>query len=465
MHNRVLNFVFASVLGMSLQTVAAHSQTLYQEAEDYRLGNNVEIDLERSLELHKESAAEGRDTSLVRMASIYIQLGQPEDALAALERGIERGHGFSEQVWARFHVNGVFGALSEPELGIQTLEEIVTETDADWARYALARAAELGTGRPTNIGFAISEYEKLAEANYAPALNQLAEIASRGTSGERDLQKALTLYQKAYEAGNSSSILKIARTHHELGDVEKSKEFYELAIKNELPSAEAEFARLHFLNEFADESDKSFGASWLEDQAESGDVSAAIEAIRLWERKSRRINSLDLDKVLVVLKESADLGDARAARAYLRALRVLRWKIPNARSLHANAVEKYDPLLIGSTRFREKFFASYDRNNHRTSTVEATEYIRGLNGSEFVNAAMGLRANERTAFVYLIQSELKELGYYSGSINGKATRSTLRAMLRFCRDVGAYDTCIHGPLLFSSSNAISKGIALKRATQ
>ncbi|CUJ17895.1 tetratricopeptide repeat protein [Cognatishimia activa] len=465
MQNRVLNFVLAAVLGMSLQTLSASSQTLYDQAEDYRLGTSGEVDLEKALALHSESAAEGRDTSLVRMATIYIQLGQPENALAVLERGIARGHGFSQQVWARLHVGGKFGALSEPKLGIQALEDIATETNAAWARYILARAYENGTGVPINVGHAVSEYEKLADENYAPALRQLAEIAKRGTGAKQDLRKALSLYEQAYDAGNAGSLLSIARVHLELGNTAQAKAFYERAIENDIEYAAAEYARLHFLNEFADDSDKSFGASWLEDRAESGDVSAAIEAIQLWERKSRRISSLDLDSVLKTLKNSADQGDGRAARAYLRALRVLRWKIPNARKLHAAAVEKYEPILIGASLYREKFFASYDRNSHGASKAKATEVVRSLSGSDFVNAALGLRATEQTAFVHLVQSELKDLGFYSGSINGKATRQTVRAMLRFCSDIGSYDTCIHGPLLYSSASAISQGLAQKKGTQ
>ena len=399
------------------------------------------------------------------MATIYIQLGQPENALAALERGIERGHGFSQRIWARYHLNGEFGDLSKPELGIKALEDIVAETNAAWARFALARASENGTGVPVDVAHAISEYEKLADENYAPALGQLAEMARRGTGGAQDLRKAISFYKQAYESGNSASLLNIARAYLELGDVEQSKAFYEKAIENDIPNAASEYARLHYLKEFADASDKAFGAAWLEERAESGDVAAAIEAIQLWERKSRRISSLDLDSVLATLKNSADQGNGHAARAYLRALRVLRWKIPNARKLHAAGVEKYEPILVGASLYREKFFASYDRNNHSASKAEAIELLRNLSGSDFVNAAMGLRANERTAFVHLIQAELKELGYYSGSTNGRATRQTVRAMLRFCRDIGAYDTCIHGPLLYSSSSAISRGIAQRKALQ
>ncbi|WP_072792415.1 tetratricopeptide repeat protein [Cognatishimia maritima] len=453
-------FVVAALFGSV--AYAQSERSLYQQAEDLRLGINGPVDLGRALELHKESADLGRDTSLVRMASIYIEMGDHEKAIQALERGIVRGHQFSKQVWAGNHISGKFGELSVPESGVLALRELIAETDKPWARYRLARAYEFGTGVDRDMEAAIAEYERLADENYAPALKRLADFALRGTAQDKDLEAAVALYQKAIDAGDNRVWLSLAQAHLATGDAEAAFAAYQSAIDNDIAGAEAEFARLHFLGEFADNSDKAFGAKWLETQAEEGDLHAAMEAIQLWERRSRRINTLDLDSVLATIKSAADNGDRRAAQAYLRALRVLRWKIPGARAKHAAAVQTYRPILSGNTLYRELFFATYDRDNHSKSTRDSVATVRGLGGDEFVSGAMGLRSNEFTAFVYLVQAELRDLGLYSGPITGRATSSTIRAMLRLCRDAGVYDTCIHGPLLYNSSYEISRAIAERR---
>lgn len=459
--------VLAIMLALPLSTSAARAQneterSFYDQAEDYRLGRAGVTDLDKALALHKLSAENGRELSLIRMASIYLLRDQHQEALDALSLAKDRGQAYGRRLWAGNHLNGKFGTLSDPAVGFSEMKAIVEETQNQTAMYLLARAYEFGMGTERDIPRAIDMYEALAEDEDHNALRRLADISLNGTYGKPDRETAIALYEKAAEAGNKIALRSLARAYLVEGDIDASIATFQKATAGEDTRAASEYAKNHFLQEFGPSSDKNFGATWIENEAEAGNVEAAITAIQLWERRSRRISSLDLDAVLDVLKNAADSGNRRAAEGLARAYRVLRWKIPNARSKHKELLETHGDIMGPRSYHRERFFAVYDPDNHRQSYRESTDYVRALNADEFAQGAMGLRSTERTAFVHLVQAELKDLGLYSGPINGRMTASTTRAMLRFCRQIDVYDVCIHGPLLYSSSAEIAKGLAETR---
>jgi hypothetical protein len=50
------------------------------------------------------------------------------------------------------------------------------------------------------------------------------------------------------------------------------------------------------------------------------------------------------------------------------------------------------------------------------------------------------------AFVYLVQLQLAEEGYYNGTVNGLMTSSTITAIQGLCKSLNAKSLCRHGPL-------------------
>lgn len=431
---------------------------LFQQAEDLRLGRDGPADLERSLEIHSQLAAEGRAVSYVRMSDILNQLGRPEESLAALEAGRDAGSDFARTRLAIGHLNGQFGAVSNPTLGFEYLRDIVRTSDSDLARFNLARAYESGNGTDADVVEAFRIYEELAADGHALSLRRLGDFASNGMFGTPNAEEAAANYRASAEAGMTFSWLLLARLELERGNTEQAIDAYARANGEGLSMAGAELARLHFLEELGPSSDKEFGRNWLETEAESGNLAAATEAMILWERRSRRIDTLDIEGIVAMLDERMRAGDEAATVALARAYRVLRWRIPRARTRHAELVDQFGAQLGERHYVRERLFDIYDPNNHPASRRSAAEIVRDAEGEFYRHGVMGLRATEMTAFVYLLQKELADLGYYNGPATGQNTAATVRATLRFCADSGIYDTCIHGPLTYPASSAIAAAL-------
>lgn len=443
---------------ISTDTSQMTSNELYQYAEALRLGRGVEADIDQALELHSQLAQSGRAQSYERVALILLSQDRLIEAKAALEAGRDAGNNLARMRLAIAHVRGQFGSLSDPALGVRQLEEFTQSSDSAFARYVLAQAYQTGTGTSVQLERARAIYEDLAEDGHGQSLRQLGDFARDGTFAEPDLAAAADYYRAAAENGFDYAWLMLANLHLGEGRYAESIEAYQMAIASEISGAEAMFARRNFLEEFGPLSDRASAARILESKAENGDVDAAAEALILWERRSRRINTLDLEAVLAMLDEKMRAGDERATIALARAYRVLHWRIPQSRARHAEIVADFGDQL-GRSRMRELFYSVYDPERHPQSRQATYEIVSTLEGAEFQSAARAIRATERTAFVFLLQKELEELGYFNGTANGVFNTRSLRATMRFCEDQGIADNCVHGPLTYTASMDIIRELA------
>ncbi len=465
---RISALVFAAAIsfgaaGATAQTTAVDTSTmtsneLYQYAEALRVGRGVPADADAALALHRQLAEAGRTQSFERMSIILISQNRLDEAKSALEQGTAAGNNLAAMRLAIGHLRGQFGPASDPELGFTQLEVFVEGSDNQFARYTLARAYEEGTGTDANLEEARAIYAALADEGHGASLRKLGDFSRDGTFGDTDLQEAAGYYRASAENGFDFSWLILARLNVDLADYADAISAYENAIDAGVTSAAAEYARAHFLGEFGPLSDRALGERALETAAESGDVQAAAVALQLWERRSRRIETLDLEGVIEMLDTQMRAGDTVATAALARAYRELSWRLPNARQRHAALVTDYGDQL-GRRFFREFLHSSYDTAQHSQSRDRAYAYIQTLEGDEFAQAARALRSTEMTAFVYLLQKEFSTLGYYQGRASGVFNSSTLRAALRFCADQNIMDTCTHGPLTFSATSDIIDALA------
>lgn len=453
-----LSATLASAQTLEIDINGMSNRELYTYAENLRLGRDAEIDPDTALILHEKLALAGNALSYVRMATILLSQNRIEEAMQALENGREMGSDFARSQLAIGHVRNSFGDRSDPEFGVAELEDLLRSSDNSFAAFVLATAYESGTGTDVNIAKAREMFEDLAAQGHAMSLAKLGQYARTGTFADPDQLAAIEYYRAAAEGGFSWAWMVLANLTLEVGDYEQSIEAYEQAVANGIAKAGAEFARRHFLREFGQFSDRELGAQLLEARAEAGDVDAISEALILWERRSRRIETLDLEGVIAILDEKMREGDELATRALARAYRVLRWRIPKARTRHAQLVEEFGDQL-GRHYMREYLFDTYDLGAHASSRRAAYDVIRQLQGQEFRDGAMALRATEPTAFVYLLQKELSELGYANLRASGTMNGVTLRAVLRFCDDNEIMSTCTHGPLTYPASFDISRVLA------
>lgn len=434
---------------------------LYQYAEALRTGEAVAVDLETALTLHTQLAQGGETRSYERMAIILLELGLPEEAIQALQMGSLAGELRAQRALAMGHMRNAFGDASDPVAGVAILETYTQQADDQGALYTLANAYAEGTGTAKQPEAAIAIYNRLADQNYGRALQQLGDFARDGAFGAANPELAADYYRRAIENDHSSAWFSLARLLQEEGDYQGAIDAFQESINTGYGRAYALYAESHFLGEFGDLSDRALGARLLETGAESGEVDAAATALQLWERRSRRIQSLDLEGVLDMLDGKMREGDRTATAALARAYRQLQWRIPNARARHAELVQNYGDQL-GRMYFTEFMHSIYDRSQHRQSWQEAYDIVQPLGEDDFVTAAYALRSTEQTAFVYMLQRELIDLGYMSGAANGRFDTRTLRATKVFCEAEGIDDLCVHGPLTRPASIAIIEALAATR---
>ena len=113
------------------------------------------------------------------------------------------------------------------------------------AQHGLGMLYELGQGVPYADPKAASEwYQKAAEQNYAPALNNLARLYADGRGVKQDVTKAIELWTKAAEAGNVTARFNLGLQYGAgIGvkkDARKAAQYLLQAAESGLP--EAQFA-------------------------------------------------------------------------------------------------------------------------------------------------------------------------------------------------------------------------------
>jgi len=113
------------------------------------------------------------------------------------------------------------------------------------AQHGLGMLYELGQGVPYADPKAAAEwYQKAADQNYAPALNNLARLYADGRGIKQDVPKAIELWSKAAESGNVTARFNLGLQYAAgVGvkkDMKKAAEYLLQAAESGLP--EAQFA-------------------------------------------------------------------------------------------------------------------------------------------------------------------------------------------------------------------------------
>ncbi len=327
-----------------------------------------------------------------------------------------------------------------------------------------------------------------------------AEVLRKTASSSADISKALDIQQALYDQGNRKSLLRIAQLQAALGQGDAALKSFETASAAGSDYARFLMAQHHAQGDFGAASQPELGLSMLKEmldgpnkarselalaqlyqkgiggtQAQAntllaglalqGNSRAADFLLRNHERRSTRMSGLNLSDVTKAMEDKVDQGDTRAAKVLARAyLRLARY-IPNAAQKHKMLVADHLDMLPAAYQSAEIVSAQYNYKNHAASARDLATQLEPVTGEAFAQAALRLRGIEKTAFVYVVQKELSEMGAYSGSISGKLTRPTINAMFAYCRENEIFDTCQHGPLNYDSSRLIARAIGADKAVR
>ena len=466
----VRNLQFAALAGFlvfsSPAPLAAQSaQELYDQAQEIYRGRADETALPTALALFQRAAEGGKSASYQRIGVIQLELGNYSEAISALETAIDRGSQTAIVTLAQNHATGGFGPLSDPSKGMPVLEEQAQLTTGERAAYALATLLWAGDGVAMDQARAISIYSNLADRGNARALRTMGRLNLSGNNPElapKDLTRAIALLQEAVNQGSANALRDLGVAHIETGNYEDAQLAYSTAVQLEVSGAAADLANAHFRSLLGPVSDPAKGRAELKRLAEMGDVGAARHALRHYERRSRRITELDLDLVVANLWQATEAGNGSAARVLARYYRNLSWMMTDEREQVARLVRDHGDILGARSLAAETVSVLYDRNDHRASQARVTDYLDNLSGPGYTQALLRLRSIEIQAYLRVLQTSLRDLGYYDGRISGLASGRTIEAIRRFCQDEGIDETCKHGPVAFQSSRLIAEALEEKR---
>ncbi|WP_287031861.1 tetratricopeptide repeat protein, partial [Methylobacterium sp. CG08_land_8_20_14_0_20_71_15] len=160
-------------------------------------------------------AAEKAQTSGEAGAETKAEDGRPPIADPQTTQAITEGQQFKPAAKAAGALPAVAGMqtlsgdLAGLPPGLATLKQSALAGDGA-AVFELAVRAADARGMPRDLGLAAKLYEKLAQANYAPAQYRLAGQYEKGSGVARDLAQAKLWYGRAAEQGHARSMHNLA---------------------------------------------------------------------------------------------------------------------------------------------------------------------------------------------------------------------------------------------------------------
>ncbi|MEQ3728937.1 MAG: hypothetical protein ABNH38_16105 [Tateyamaria sp.] len=438
-----------------------YAPSIFRLAEFHYWGRDIQRDKQRAVQLFQEAADLGYDLALVSLGRALSDLGRKKEALAAYQRAIELEAKDAELRFAIAQLRGDFGDLAEPSQGFPDVTRYADEGNSR-AMLALADAYRDGRGTESDPEKSFELVKKVAETGNAYATRLLGQFYEEGVGTKADPEAAVETYRRAIQLGHDYAWVRLGLILMEEGRLEEAKMALEQGAALGAYSGELTLAKAHYEERLGEVSDRSFGAGEIARLAEAGDVQAARALLVYHERRSRRINEVDLELVLDNMTAATAKGDPWATEALLRFYRKLRWLIPEADKKRAQVFEDYGHQLRTARFVPEELWLKYDRNRPSASMREVAEIVSDYEDENFYYGMLELLYIDRNAYTYALQSELIKAGLFSGRPTGKMSGETIQSVLNFCRDIGTFDECVHGPLLFSNAKLVVDGLNRRR---
>lgn len=482
----------ASDEGTAAQIQNEEFESRYREAENYRQAIGVDLDIQRSLTMHREladagfgrslhrlgdfyyygigvaqdyrqaadyygAAAEaGHTTSLVRQSRTLRRVGAGSEALDVIEHAITLNLDGALEERSAGHLFAEYGDRSDVGFGLAETRRLADDPANQISNYQLAEAYRRGVGVDVDHAAAFQIYSALREQGHAAATERLADYYAEGVATERDPETALELYRTAASLGREGAYVPLAKLLAEIGRGEDALLAMQQGVDAGDGRAEREMAVGHLDGIFGTASDREFGRTELNRLAEGGDLRAAAMVLdRIGDGED--LNP-DLDRVLGQLDSAMQNGDGRAAETLLRFYREVPNAVDDTRGRRQAILDTYAPLIRGRVYYPELANLAYDTNNGTDAYPMLLEILREADGVGYERALLQIFWRDKNAFTYVLQSELKERDLYAGNINGYMTRNTVRGALNYCEENNIYDVCIHGPLRTPAVRLISAAL-------
>jgi uncharacterized protein len=273
---------------------------------------------------------------------------------------------------------------------------------------------------------AIKAYEKAVSGRSTHALLRLGNIYRYGRFVRANGKRAAKYYRQAADAGNAYGLYGLGTMYAErefrgIGSPAKGLEFLRGAEAAGVPEAVVAISNSYLYGRGVKRSPKQALARLIT-AMNNGNLTAARELISI-HRSGRQDHGTKL------LPRNQSL-----ARTYLE-------QIASRLGLGDLAFEN---LLFESSRVKgvSKYHRLYDR----------LQDLPPGNKSAFIRE---LRTLNPTAYLFLIQTRLKQLGHYRGKVTGQFNSATSRAVRKYCDRIKTRYFCREGPMTGQTAEILS----------
>ncbi|MEM9308062.1 MAG: hypothetical protein AAGA74_12235 [Pseudomonadota bacterium] len=296
----------------------------------------------------------------------------------------------------------------------------------------------------------------LSERGYGRASERLAYMTFKGRGTAQSNSAAIVLYEKAINDGRSASLVPLGKAYMEMGEYSLALETWSKASQAGHEKADALRSWAHATRRLGALSEAELGWTDLLSLAQSGSRDGLLLLLDAAVRKNKTPNNVEM--VLDQLHARQVDGDAKAAEALLKYYRATR---------HPNGTVETRSRLIRTTGIRSKVLVEeslYLARDQQPEDFWSASEILVLSAPNDVYArALVVTAKiNKNAYVRILQKELRLLGYNVGVESPYMNSPLILSTNKFCRDMEMTNSCIQGPLKFTTIKSVAAQLAKVR---
>ncbi|MEP2531966.1 tetratricopeptide repeat protein [Shimia sp.] len=308
-----------------------------------------------------------------------------------------------------------------------------------------------GSGVMRDVSEGLRILETSAGAGNAEAMLKLADMLARGHADKLDIEAALAFYNAAGDAGNIDALVRLAEVYRwglfGTTDRRRAHEYLERAAA--LGSKYAGFMIGQGLAErnFGKPESVEEGIELLQHAAQSGvsEATAVLASLVDGKQPAKCRPKIMLDQLSDVAAAGSIEASLRLVAAYRdgqddRGCEIARKDLNKAREALADVADDLTPETLEIQNILISL-----KTAQRSSFPEFHSRIKALAPDTRPRVMQQVIRANPNAFVYLLQLELQERGFYNGNPNGLLTSSTIRSVNALCRSLGAARFCRNGP--------------------
>ncbi|MEI2298797.1 tetratricopeptide repeat protein [Ensifer sp. MJa1] len=346
---------------------------------------------------------------LPKALDYYRQAAEKGSAIGAVRAGamIARGHGTTQDV----------------ETG-RAMVKKATESGEGEAYVVMGDLLTRGDAGKPDVSAAIKQYDEAASLGWTQGLIRLGDLYRDRKLLPSNGRRAVGYYRQAAEAGDPYGLLILGTTLSE--------------------------SQLRSVGRPAD------GVAALREAEAKGldDAVVALADAMLYGMGTKR-NPKGAAALLEQASANGNIAATRHLISYYRDGRRF------GRSTYFNAdmdraqelfIEVSPRLSRGDLLVEEMLFSAANSRRNYQSIVDRMPELSMESRQSLIRM---MRTTHQNAYIYLAQHRLKEIGFYTGPINGVLTGATTRAVNRYCASKSMQSACRYGPMSSQAGDVLS----------